>query len=906
MAISPRAGANEAPLSPVKLRGYGEVSGEWKAVDGGSTLKVRCESEAKAKLFQAKYVSDLQVLPGVSLVQLQVSGEAIPAYALGDETFLAARDGKEVWILTAASPAALTALEQTALPHRPLVFKPEVDVPMYLDRWDKYGLRFYYAPMTVPDGQSLSTYDKNTDFAWSVKNQTGLQVWDPLYEFDLAQGISTRSDMRWVADSSRANRLPLGINLSTINQLWLENWYPDDMAQHAPEFLGSYYNGPMAYWDGSRFPSWNSTIAEDTMLGAIQDDVRYFDKYDNVTSWLEPHGEIGHGDTDFLMEYGPPADRTFRQWLEKRYGTVGKVSERWTGRPDAFQTWNDIHVPEMASFCGWSADALDLTGSWKVNFLPAAPPGDQTINYPTDTFAETFDDSSWPALIAPGDAHAMLLPKDKPAVFRRTFTVDGAWLKAHPRVWLYEFDLNYANGKEIIATLNGKEVGRSKVREGNVHRDWFEVTSAIKEGPNVLALALPQGFLAYRVYLSGTEPKIYPFLGKELDARWADFAGWAQWSRIQKVERGMQMIRQVDPDRGIIMMTPGPYYGDEQELSKKYGGDFHDTGGMQGWWNTFYPQMMNGVGMPVSVETGGPDKTVEGLEETEGRFTTEGIQGVDYFLQIGDILWHPEMRANFEENLKLWKLIGKYHVAPPQYATFYSGRDAILGTFPWNLSDKNLLVPMGFSAWGWYDPDYPGTAGISEAELLNGSANKYKVIFDSNSSILDQDIIDAIAAYVKQGGIFVTYVQTGRDSPTEPDSWPISQLTGYSVTGIDPYVPGNDLQQRREIDALPNQSIFTKETWTKELTGGSAGLSLKKSGAGMYGPARVEGRLDRGRHAAAGQGLRLRLRREVRQRRVGRPLGNEPDLRRGPRIREDTARSDSRGERSFPRLVRSG
>ena len=815
-------------LPAVKLRGYGVVSGQWKSVAGGSVLTIHCASEAKAQLVQAKYVSDLQSLPGVTTVQMAGTDPAIPGFLFGTNAFLAAREGAQVFILTAKSTGSLGALERSSLPQGHLVFKPEVNVPMYLDRWDKYGFRFYYAPLTTPDGQTLSTYDKNTDLAWSEKNQTGIQLWDPLYEFDTAHGITTRHDIQWTIDAAQAHHLPIGINLSVLNQLWLENWFPYDMAQMAPDFLGSFYNGPMGMGDGSRFISWNSTTAEDMELGTLQQDVKALAGVDNVTSWLEPHGEIAHGNTDFLMEYGPLADKTYRDWLRKKYSSVETVSRRWTGKSDAFKRWDDIHVPEMANFCGWNGDALDLAGKWRVDYPPIDAKGDGPVNYPTDTFAATCDDSRWPEIVAPGDANAMFLPKT-PAIFRRTFNVDGAWLKAHPRVWLYEFDINETNDKEIIATLNGKEIGRSKVQYD--HYGCYEATSALKEGANVLALALPEGYLAYRVYLSGTEPHPYPYLGAQLNAQWADFTGWAAWSRVQKVQRGMEMIRQVDPDRGIIMMTPGTFAGGEQELAKRYGGDFHDTGGMQGWWNTFYPEMMNGVGLPCTVETGGPDHDVNGLSDTLGRFSTEGIQGVDYFLQIGDLFWHPEMKAKFEENLKLWKLIGKYHVAPPQYATFYSGRDAALATFPFNFVDRNLLVPMGYVPWDWHDDRYPGTAGISEDELLNGSADKYKVIFDSNSSILDQDIIDAIGAYVKQGGIFVTYVQTGRHSPTEPNSWPISKLTGYSVTGIDPFPPDDTKQHNREIAPAPNQSVFTASTWKMESSAGSAGLSLKKVAA---------------------------------------------------------------------------
>ena len=54
---------------PVKLRGYGLVAGIFAAteIDGQSAgaLRIVCQNQAKAKLVQAKYLSDLQLLPGV-------------------------------------------------------------------------------------------------------------------------------------------------------------------------------------------------------------------------------------------------------------------------------------------------------------------------------------------------------------------------------------------------------------------------------------------------------------------------------------------------------------------------------------------------------------------------------------------------------------------------------------------------------------------------------------------------------------------------------------------------------------------------------------------------------------------------------------------------------------------------
>lgn len=56
-------------LPEKKLRGYGRLSAQWSELNlaggKGSLTKITCESPEKALLVQAKYLSDLGLLPGV-------------------------------------------------------------------------------------------------------------------------------------------------------------------------------------------------------------------------------------------------------------------------------------------------------------------------------------------------------------------------------------------------------------------------------------------------------------------------------------------------------------------------------------------------------------------------------------------------------------------------------------------------------------------------------------------------------------------------------------------------------------------------------------------------------------------------------------------------------------------------
>ena len=72
-------------------------------------------------------------------------------------------------------------------------------------------------------------------------------------------------------------------------------------------------------------------------------------------------------------------------------------------------------MPEPASFLGWGAEAIDLTGEWKIGyerFVEGYKPGRlqtmrnddvPTVPAPEAWYEPTFDDGEWPALRAPGD-----------------------------------------------------------------------------------------------------------------------------------------------------------------------------------------------------------------------------------------------------------------------------------------------------------------------------------------------------------------------------------------------------------------------------------------------------------------------------------------------------------------------
>jgi hypothetical protein len=843
-------------FAEANLRGYGAVSGRLQfyqpagATQPGSILTLTCLDEEKAKLTLAKFLSDAQEISGPSrqdlkanqwgLGSLKFGGTALSGYEVpGNGWLTGLRLGSKVLLAAAPTREGLVAEINDALAGNKemVVSQPEAQVPMWLDRFDKHGFRFYYGPGTKPPGQENEEYDVRQDFAFAHDHDVGMVFWNPLSLVMGADGQTDRTSWDWAEGWAKQDSVPVAINLSSLNYdipSWMANRYRDQMMLTMPGYLGdsmSVANGRGTSGKVGEV-AWGATDARDMMLAALQASARKFNLMSNVVSWLEPHNELSQAGDDF-MGYGPATDVTFREYLKQHYSGPDKVSHAWFGNADTLKSWDDIHTPELATFLGWGLDALDLAGTWRVNFMTDAPS--------PDWFTPGFDDSKWLTVTAPGDDRNMFLPKQL-AVFRRTFDLPADWLAKHGKVWIYLWDLNLQRSdKQLPVTimLNGQKVAESLCLNWHTHWMAADATAFLKPGPNQIALQLPLGYLGYRIYLSGSEPKQYPNLGEGLNTEWTDLVGWRQWTRIESVRRGMEMIREVDPNRGITLMAPTYAQDGVKGLAQQYGGEFHDTGFMAGCWADLLPCMMRSSNLPCSDEPGGPAPNITEFRKYFGRWHTEGLQQIDYFIHIGDVMWHPEIRKEFEEQLPLIHLFGKYHEPKADLAFLFStGGDALTG-YPWT-NDLNTNLPGGWFCCGMFGEvmNYCDRDAVSESDFARGNAAAYKVILDTNTSIMDDDFVSQIEKYVRDGGVFVTFVNSGRPSPNKRDTWPISRLTGYDVLSLEQFDDQGHTLEAPNPKATPahltlqpaaGQTIYQAEDWMKLPY--YNGLRLKKVAA---------------------------------------------------------------------------
>jgi hypothetical protein len=131
----------------------------------------------------------------------------------------------------------------------------------------------------------------------------------------------------------------------------------------------------------------------------------------------------------------------------------------------------------------------------------------------------------------------------------------------------------------------------------------------------------------------------------------------------------------------------------------------------------------------------------------------------------------------------------------------------------WKAESTNTLFAGGY--WGCRLGDVllneVPRETIVETDFARGTAAQYRMIIDSNSSILDNDTIDQIKRWVRAGEIFVTYLQTGRHTSSNTNAWLSSRLTGYTTTAIDEIDRLGDYIHPRKMHLVPGQQVFKGE-----------------------------------------------------------------------------------------------
>ncbi len=666
-------------------------------------------------------------------------------------------------------------------------FAPQAPYPAYLDALDLRSVRFHDTPMRSLNANSLqSHWDFTKKFGDGGIQQTSLGFWSS----SPAPGIIDWSPTDYMFSQAAKNSslITLEPQVGGILPLWCYNSDPTSRAVPSPSML-------MDAWGGSGTTSvplegfgQSSGDGQYGSLAFLRKVVERYSHDPQLVAWMPLNGTPGgefafHDRATAMLDYSEPGQQAFREWLANNRGfSLATLGDRWYGDPNYFNSWDKVTIPDVNSFFGdpFAKESIRLDGEWQWQPAPIetliSPTGAATLpNLPASEWV-SFESapSQWASLLPHVHSYIRKQIEVTPDQANSAkFLVIDAYVRAKSTisVWL--------NGQFLA-----KEVTFPFEPEALKH-DQFAVPTGgrLKPGKNELVIDVPtasspgsEGKILGPVFFTLRKPSRYPDMGAHANARFVDMKDWQAFGYYAKNDVTFRELRALDPNRPTIL-SGDQYYqlGDyEAELATAYGLGVENTGRE----SSFRPrQSGHGVvaGFYGTSEESSTAKSISALDAELGWMLLDADSSHVFYYKIDDNIKIEKETSWFTKNARLLQLIGKSMREEPSVLLLSDPETYRLGfDDPATQDIGNGPLPQMHLDNGYVTP----------TDIEKGIANGYPIIVDCGTRVMDQKLIDALAKYVEQGGTFVACGDSGRNSPTRPNAWPIEQLTGFSVRPV--------------------------------------------------------------------------------------------------------------------------
>jgi hypothetical protein len=786
--------AQSGPPAPTaELMGYGRVQFSARADGGNGVAIFTCQSPALADRLLSKLRADYTWDKLTGPREIALPGGA-PAFALeGAGVLVLAEKGSAVYALSAITPAA--AGEMLGLTDKSTRFVPAKTHPRSLDYFDLRPLDMYFHSMSVV-GQEVKgpwenrylreELDKAHAFWAPYGIGAGLFSGDMNFGFGgVSDGATSTFPTDYTAALARSHGQSIMEHLGVgLAPWWMRNRFPEQISQVDPNDIPVY--APLGVAGGTWLSftanddayayarAWTTRMVQQTVKEAGEDlaCVRAF-------GGGRPGDELGlhHYATEF-MDYDVTGQAAFRRWLqEDRKLDLAALGVRWFGDAKHYQNWDQVKIPSNLEFFGQLDDrALNLQKGWlrRYDSPDAEAQGWGKLDYQADAGWSTVD-------LAPSMRQLFLLPNpsgDKTAWFRREFDATE-WMKNNPGAAVY-LVANTLDSQQapVEAWMNGTYLGKIRPKQQFAGPIGMQVTALMREGRNVICLKVKAGVIYGPVFLTRQEPRRYPYLGKEQNARFVDLRDWVVERMLISWKRDALTVRRLLPDIPLLEPPGGLNFCDYFLAMKQQAGlsCLHDTGGFAGSYSGYYSGMGYTDGFYMTSEEGGTMTDEFAQSRQLAWLLYEGLGHHIWVYNAQSYVDWEKKTGWFQRNQRLLQLVGKTVRSTPTIAVLHSGRAERY--YPYVYAASNWDIGRGALQAAHYNNAY-----VTETEVLNGMVARYPVLFDANNAAIDADLLAAIERYVRAGGTFVAMHSTGRHTLTEADTWPISKLTGFSVVG---------------------------------------------------------------------------------------------------------------------------
>ena len=760
-ALALLAAGNASAAETVDLRGYGPVS----ATITPQRSEFVCASPDKADLLLGKLLADLfwdagpeHVTASVKLAGHDAVVHIWPPYG----ALIAGRSGNRVVVVGDADQAEAVARagREPALTAAGAVFAPAKAYPKYLDFYDLRSIN-----CTNSGVMNNMRFTEGTDF---VKRFFSGGVFAGVtFARSAAEGVDAGDS--WLdTDLHAMERNDQTYYMAISTGEWpdwaLQKW-PGGGEQGSPV----HFSGPL----GAEAFGLSSDQRRQTSLRFFHDALRRAQQSPALAGYELYCGDYiweTYFSKTYQGHYGYTAVglAAWRRWLREGRGlSLTALGSRWYGDPGHFKSWEDVPLPDPDTFFGaYDAACLALNEGWywkKADLSQLSPPAD--------------DAPGWVPVSVPPSQEMTALPPGA-AYWRLSFD-PSAWLAKHAGQDVYLIcnpDIEGWNHANVW--LNGVNLGQHESKVDPYFGPFgLKLTGLLQPGANELVLQVPHGgLLLGPTFLTTTLPHAYPYLGKQANARYVDCLDWRLAALNFKIADVMAYARSLDPDRPFVLPASGQPNKDGQgESLRRYGGSMQDTG-YEASFRPYDSRLGYAAGFYGSAEQSG----IHGIEDPasfvhqfDRRLGWMLFNGEGMYKELSDASFYFNLEKKtgwFTNNHRKYQLFGKYLPAQPDLAIL-------------DDCESGMLVPGG--DWdlgrGEVEASHYDNVYVTESMLADGLADDYAALYDENNHYLSPETLAAIRRYVEKGGTFIALQDTGRNSLLEPDTWPISDLTGFKV-----------------------------------------------------------------------------------------------------------------------------
>lgn len=787
--VPPQWKAGESTTHETKeaTRGFGPVTATYVRVtspDGSANVfaaRFDASSPEKAAAVLGKFLSDLKLSPDAKDVEITVAGKTFPGVVLaggatytgvtvGDAAFVIAAIDAKVLHQFAGASAAFTAAEAQAT---------NLKYPNYLDRFDKYGWGFYgYAGVHGELNWKASAGadpDPVEDLKWAAKHDFRADFWLDATQFDRSWGLLYWPELQWKFELAKKLNFP--VSTRVYGQVPWVPWMMDMYEEPAWWNQNGYHGnqpGQGLYWKAIPHQSWFDHDSQLYMARQTQEQMKRVMDQD-VLSWMHPHGEVVHNEWYNLhADYSPKATANWRAELRDKHKlSLDEVSKMYN-RVTPFKSWDEVTVPEFATFAGLPGEVQDLSGTWYIR-----PEKEKDEGVKGEWWKADVKTADWDHFTMPGSDFWYKEQGQKWCV--RDFTFDEKNRPAGPLYLYLYINPTGAPKERTTVYLNGESIGEVGL--------WgaIDVSKLLKSGEN--RLAFRNEFFDGRIFLSTEPPAVYPYLTEARNTMWVIWKDWLRNSKKEGWATQLKAMRLVDDQRPIKLMACSAFGADGWiDLVQKYGGIAHFTG--EGvWFFPWYKRTGKLYDLPATSEGAGPANNVEQQVNLFQRIFLEGLDGHDQVFLIQHTSRVPELRQWYEDHVATLKQLGRYDISGPQ-VMIYRAFDAMENVMQAPFPEHGDATRQQHSAFDWdLGRGTLQTIGqsylyIDDGGLADGKLNGYSVLIDSGNEAVRPESLQKIEEWVKNGGTYVVWPFTGRNTWTKGDAWPISQLTGCTVEKI--------------------------------------------------------------------------------------------------------------------------